>query len=166
METCLHHHLHHKISPRLSSYHYDRPISFMNLPKPGLQTPSDFWHSLPSQLLQGQDSPESCQKGPACVFSPPWFTWNDLQESKQLQSITIGYKKAFVNLWTGWKPVYWLSRKKSACNARDLGSIPGSGRYPGEGNGNPLQYSCLGNSMGRRAWQATVHGVAKELDMT
>ena len=49
----------------------------------------------------------------------------------------------------------------SACNAGDLGSIPGSGRYPGEGNGNPLQYSCLENPMDRGAWWATVHGVAK-----
>ena len=47
--------------------------------------------------------------------------------------------------------------KESACNAGDLGLIPGSGRSPGEGNGNPLQYSCLENSMDRGAWQATVH---------
>ena len=46
-------------------------------------------------------------------------------------------------------------------NAGDMGSIPGSGRSPGEGNGNPLQYSCLGNSRDTGAWQATVHGVAK-----
>ena len=51
--------------------------------------------------------------------------------------------------------------KESACDVGDLGSIPGSGRSPGERNGNPLQYSCLENSMGRGAWQATVHGVAK-----
>ena len=51
--------------------------------------------------------------------------------------------------------------KASACNAGDLGSIPGSGRCPGEGNGNPLQYSCLENPMDRGAWWATVHGVAK-----
>ena len=51
--------------------------------------------------------------------------------------------------------------KASACNAGDRGSIPGSGRYPGEGNGNPLQYSCLENSMDGGAWWATVHGVAK-----
>ena len=51
--------------------------------------------------------------------------------------------------------------KQSVCNAGDLGSIPGSGRSPGEGNGNPLQYSCLENSMDRGAWQATVHGVPK-----
>ena len=49
----------------------------------------------------------------------------------------------------------------SACNAGDLGSIPGSGRSPGEGNGNPLQYSCLENPMDGGAWWATVHRVAK-----
>ena len=48
-----------------------------------------------------------------------------------------------------------------ACNVGNLGSVPGSGRSPEEGNGNPLQYSCLENSMDRGAWQATVHGVAK-----
>ena len=46
-------------------------------------------------------------------------------------------------------------------NASNTGSIPGWGRSPGEGHGNPLQYSCLENSMERGAWQATVHGVAK-----
>ena len=51
--------------------------------------------------------------------------------------------------------------KETACNARDLGPIPGSGRPPGEGNGNPLQYPCLENAMVRGAWQSTVHGVAK-----
>ena len=51
--------------------------------------------------------------------------------------------------------------KASACNAGDPGSIPESGRSPGEGNGSPLQYSCLENPMDRGAWQATVHGVAK-----
>ena len=51
--------------------------------------------------------------------------------------------------------------KESACNAGDLGSIPRWGRCPGEGNGYPLQYSCLENSMDRGAWWATVHGVAK-----
>ena len=51
--------------------------------------------------------------------------------------------------------------KESACNAGDLGSIPGSGISPGERSGNPLQYSCLENSMDREAWWVTVHGVAK-----
>ena len=52
-------------------------------------------------------------------------------------------------------------RRESACNAADLSSIPGSGRSPGEGRGNPLQYSCLENPMDRGAWRGTVYGVAK-----
>ena len=56
--------------------------------------------------------------------------------------------------------------KNPPVNAGDVGSIPGSERSSGEGNGNSHQYSCLGNSMDRGAWQAIVHGVAKELDMT
>ena len=51
--------------------------------------------------------------------------------------------------------------KESACSAGDMGSIPGSGRPPGEGKGNPLQYSCLENSMNRGTWWAAVHGVAR-----
>ena len=51
--------------------------------------------------------------------------------------------------------------EESACNVGDLGSIPESGRSPGEGNVNPLQYSCLENPMDGGAWWATVHGVAK-----
>ena len=51
--------------------------------------------------------------------------------------------------------------KASASNAGDPGLIPGLGRSPGEGNGNPLQYSCLENPIDGEAWQATVHGVAK-----
>ena len=48
----------------------------------------------------------------------------------------------------------------------EMGSISGLGRFPGEGNGNPFQYSCLGNLMDRGGWWATVHGVAKEFDKT
>ena len=51
--------------------------------------------------------------------------------------------------------------KNSPTSARDVGSIPGSGRSPGGGNGNPLPYSCLENSMDRGAWRATVYGVTK-----
>jgi len=53
------------------------------------------------------------------------------------------------------------SGKETACGAGDSGSIPGSGRSPGESNGNPLQYSCLENSMDRGAWGVTVHGIAE-----
>jgi len=58
----------------------------------------------------------------------------------------------------------WL--KNPLAKAGDVGSIPGLGRSPGEGNGNPLQFYCLGNSMDRGAWRAAVHGVAEELDTT
>ena len=51
--------------------------------------------------------------------------------------------------------------KASACSVGDPGSIPGLGKSPGEGNGNPLQYSCLEDSMDRGAWWAVVHGIAK-----
>ena len=58
----------------------------------------------------------------------------------------------------------WVSGKESACNAEDegeVGLILGSGRFPAGGHGDPLQYSCLENPMGRGAWQATVHRVTK-----
>ena len=59
-----------------------------------------------------------------------------------------------------WLP-RWLRGKESACNAGDAGSVPGLGGSPGEGNGNPLQYSCLGNPMDRGSWWAIVPGIAK-----
>ena len=63
-------------------------------------------------------------------------------------------------LWAQGLPLCSVG-EESACDARDPGSIPGSGRCPGGGNGNPLQYSCLENLMDRGAWQATVHGVTR-----
>ena len=70
----------------------------------------------------------------------------------------VNYIVKYIFLWSfpGGSDV-----KASACSAGDLGLIPGSGRSPGEGNGNPLQYSCLENPMDGGAWWATVHGVAK-----
>ena len=61
---------------------------------------------------------------------------------------------------------WWLSSKELACNTGDWGSIPGWGRYSGEGNGNPFQYSCLGNPKDRGAWRATDYGVTKESNRT
>ena len=65
-------------------------------------------------------------------------------------------------LWLPW----WLNGKESTCNVGDAGLIFGSERSPGEGNGNPLQYSSLGNAMDRGAWRATAHEVTKEPNMT
>ena len=61
---------------------------------------------------------------------------------------------------------YSLVSKESACNAGDPGSIPGLGKSPGEGNSNPLQYTCLENPMDRGAWQATQSMGSQESDMT
>ena len=56
--------------------------------------------------------------------------------------------------------------KNPSASAEDASSVPGSGRFSGEGNSNPFQYSCLGNPKDRGAWQAMVHGFAKESDLT
>ena len=61
---------------------------------------------------------------------------------------------------------WWLVVENPCANTGDMGSISGSGRSPGEGNGNSLQYSFLGNMMDRGIWRTTIHEVAKELDTT
>jgi len=72
-----------------------------------------------------------------------------------LELFTTIYKGALVGFSDG------SDGKESACSAGDPSLIPGLGRSPGEGNGNPLQYSCLENPMDRGAWRATVHGVTE-----
>ena len=86
-----------------------------------------------------------------------------LQEKLQFLLRLVGFKAIFSVFWglPGGSEV-----KASACNAGDLGLIPGLGRSPGAGDGNPLQYSCLENPMDRGAWWTTVHGGRKESDMT
>ena len=69
-------------------------------------------------------------------------------------------------LWASQVVLVVKNPPANAGDIRDVGWIPGSGRSPGEGNGNPLQYSCLGNPMDRGTWKATVYGVKKESDMT
>ena len=71
-----------------------------------------------------------------------------------------GYGK-FTNWDDAWRLPWWLSGEESACNAGDTSSIPGWGRSPGGGRGNPLQYACLENPMNRRDWQAIVCKIAK-----
>ena len=63
--------------------------------------------------------------------------------------------------WFDWGLPCGSNGKELACNAADLSLIPGSGRSPGKGNGNTLEYSCLENSMDRGAWRAAIHGVAE-----
>ena len=116
--------------------------------------------------------PEEGPGGPFLFLSSlgSWFHQRSFRQQQQpgciqpcflalhLQSCTFGNMLLSFFKWgfTGGS-----DDKESACSAGDPGSIPGSGRSPGEGNGNPLQYPCLENSMGRGAWQTTVHGVAK-----
>ena len=96
------------------------------------------------------------------VFLCLWLTSLSIMFSKSIHVEANG--KIF--FFSGWiicsraSPHSSVS-KESACSAGDLGLIPGSGRFLGEGNGNPFQYSCLENPMNREAWQATVHGVTK-----
>ena len=80
------------------------------------------------------------------------LTWKRKQSPKSRNCRVLGRIMGFLPSSVG---------KESACNAGDMGSIPGSGRSPGEGNGNPLQYSCLENPMDRGPLWATVHGVAR-----
>ena len=72
----------------------------------------------------------------------------------------------FIRVWVGIDNglLWWLSDKESTCNVGDVGSIPGLRRSPGDGNGHPLQCSCLGNPRDRGDWWATVHGAVTELD--
>ena len=72
-------------------------------------------------------------------------------------------KNIFPNLYLSIH-INWASQvaQNPPANAGDLGSIPELGRSPGEGNGDPLQYSCLGNSMDRGTWWAAVHGITKD----
>ena len=73
-----------------------------------------------------------------------------------MQSRIIAYIKSPKGIFPGGS-----DGKEPACNVGDLGSIPGLGRSPGKGHGNPPQYSCLENPMDRGAWRATVHGVTE-----
>ena len=81
------------------------------------------------------------------------------------ESVSVTYIYIYVYMYvythTHMRSPGGSGSKESACNVGDLSSIPGSGRSPGKENGNPVQYSCLENTMDRRAWQATVHRVTK-----
>ena len=108
---------------------------------------------------------------PTASKRPPVFVrWCCPEHCKEvLASPVIPFPLLLVHLWSFCGQV-WLcwgfpggsDGKESACNVGDLGSIPGSGRSPGGGHGNPLQYSCLENPMDRGAWRATVHRVTSQ----
>ena len=120
---------------------------------------NEFWQGLrnkPAQTINNSWIPIVI----SVLGNYPWFSleWQG-QSCKKIGDLKFFHKRT-VSFFLGASLVTQLV-KETACNAGDLGSIPGLGRCPGEGNGNPLQYSCLENPMDRGAWQATVHGVPR-----
>ena len=125
----------------------------------------EYWNRLPFPTPGGLPSPGIASM---CLLQwqadgLPWFTEAMLLNGDKWKNIAekrCNHKQnchnVFVENYPGGSEV-----KASACNAGDMGSIPGLGRSPGVGNGNLFQYSCLENFMGRRTWQAIVHGVVK-----
>ena len=97
--------------------------------------------------------------------------WEIVKDREAWRATVNGVAKSWTRLSDWTTTIHWYSYgglviKNPPVNAGDGGSIPGSGRSLEEGNGNSLQYSCQENAMNRRAWQATVHRVTKELDTT
>ena len=92
--------------------------------------------------------------------------WAHCGKSKGFEVMMTSVSLHFLPIVSEWVAELVKNLPANARDARDLGLIPVLGRSPGTGNGNPLQYSCLGNPMDRGAWQATVHGVAKSQDTT
>ena len=133
---------------------------------------------MDSQPLGHQGSPRGSSRGGLSPPPPPPLPPHSLQTdlsyrscfnrvSFTQQSDRIENVRGNITLISGiWHPYYdnfpgGSDNKESVCNAGDVGSAPGLGRPPGEGNGNPFWYSCLENTMDRVAWWATIHGVAK-----
>ena len=109
-------------------------------------------------LLAGRRGPLQALTLPGSLPFPGWLT---LLPSKLTTSYPPFSPQASPDSAPIWGFPGGSDSKDSACNAGDVGSIPGSGRSSGKGNGNPLQDFGLENSKDRRAWQATIHGVAK-----
>ena len=109
------------------------------------------------------DSPAASLTSPSPVASTSLQSDRLSHKLSHLSSILLRANVSSLKII--YSPVIVLScgsdGRESACSAGDPGTIPGSGRSPEEGNGSPLQYSCLENSMERQAWWATIHGVAK-----
>ena len=108
------------------------------------------WHDI-FKVMKGRNIQLRAQNLPRKILLHIW--WRNQKLCRQANIKRIQHHQASFGGGS--------DGKASAYNAGDPGSIPGSGRSPGEGNGTPLQYSCLENPMDRGAWWATIHGVAK-----
>ena len=116
-----------------------------------MQTLSWKWQPTPVLL------PRKSHGQRSLVDYSPW----DRKESDTTEQLHFHFKTYPNNYHKPSGSKFGSNGKESACNAEDPGAIPGLGRSPGEGNGNPLQYSSLENPMDRGTWAATVHGVTK-----
>ena len=118
--------------------------------------------SLKSGYLDGIPSPASGELCDLCSVLISKLQFLPLKKRTLITPITLsGCKNKMRHVQREGASLVVQLVKNLPASARDLGSIPGSGRSPGEGNGYPPQYSCLENSMDRGAWQATIHGVTK-----
>ena len=108
-----------------------------------------------------------------CISTLSTNNVSDEELIRRIQRVCLKFNSSEKKIQSKWhrasinfSSVVAQTVKASAYNVRDLGSIPGLGRSPGEGNGSPLQYCCLENSMDRGSWWATAHRAAEELDTT
>ena len=134
----------------------------------------EYWNGLPCPPPRDLPTPEIEPMSPVCISCVGRWTVHHLSSHATTKRAKITH--AATKTRCSQMNKYFLKRKmgfphssvgkESACNAGDPGSIPGLERSPGEGHGNPCQYSCLENPTGRGTWRATVHGAAEESDMT
>ena len=139
------------------------------IPEPLLCLPFSFLHAPQISFVWEIVSLKSCFRL-ASSLKPLWLWWKQIVVGSSFWLLFIlehepspQQSDSLMNHKQMGFPT-WCSGKEFGCqwgDVGDMGSIAGPGRSPGEGNGNPLQYPCLENSMDRGAWQATVHGVAK-----
>ena len=123
----------------------------------GLQKESSDWWKVNEPSLAHSSLPQIAALSEWNQPPTNWFRLAELQNSSSgRRFVLLDFTTVRLRGFPGGS-----DGKESACNAGDPGSNPGLGRSPGEGNGNPLQYSCLENPTHRGAWRATVHGVAK-----
>ena len=143
------------------------------------QSTKDTWRTVPERLsLESVAYLLLYDAGPSLFTSSYANFRNNILSSKRISQLFSKVSQnslSTIKTWPTYVSIYWAYHnllgfpggsevKVSASNAGDPGSIPGSGRSPGEGNGNPLQYSCLENPMDGGAWYATVQWGRKESD--
>ena len=118
-----------------------------------------------SGLSAGKDKADLDTLYPIHLIQTSGHCLGDTNNKLFVQNFYLSYYSfCFYLFFFHWLP-WWLSGEESTCQAGDAGFIPGLGKFPGEGNNNPLQYSCLENPMVRGAWRATVHGVTSDSDI-